>query len=141
MSLSVRDATADECAFADARYREIQFSPTQPSHRQLVAELEGVLVGLGRLVPIAPGVVELSGIWTSDAVRGRGVARAMVTELMVRAADDPEVWCVPFSHLVKFYESFGFAAVPRPWPAPITAKVEACIALAQPVEGALRLVR
>jgi predicted GNAT family N-acyltransferase len=141
MSLSVRDATAAERAFADARYREIQFSPTQASHRQLVAALDGALVGLGRLVPIAPGVVELSGIWTSDAVRGRGVARAMVAELLVRSAGDPEVWCVPFSHLVGFYESFGFAAVPRPWPASIIAKVEACIALGQPVEGALRLVR
>jgi hypothetical protein len=42
---------------------------------------------------------------------------------------------------VGFYDGFGFAAVPRPWPAPISAKVEACIALGQPVEGALRLVR
>jgi hypothetical protein len=70
-----------------------------------------------------------------------GVARAMVAELLARAAGDAEVWCVPFSHVVSFYESFGFAAAPRPWPAPITSKIEAGIALGHPVAGALRLVR
>jgi predicted GNAT family N-acyltransferase len=141
VSLSIREATAAERAWADERYREIQFSPTRESQRVLVAEQDGALVGLGRLVPIEPGVVELSGIWTSDAARGAGVARRMGTELMARAAAERAVWCVPFSHLVPFYESFGFTVTGPPWPEPIAAKIQACIALGQPVEGALRLVR
>lgn len=141
MSVSIRDASAAERAWADERYREIQFSPTRASHRVLVAELDGALVGLGRLVPIEPGVVELSGIWTSEAARGVGVARRMVTELLARAATDREVWCVPFTHLVPFYATFGFASVAPPWPEPISAKIQACIALGQPVAGALRRAR
>jgi predicted GNAT family N-acyltransferase len=141
VSVSIRDATPGERAWADERYREIQFAPTRESHRVLVAEQDGAPVGLGRLVPIEPGVVELGGIWTSDAARGAGVARRMVAALLERAAAERDVWCVPFSHLVSFYESFGFTATPPPWPEPIAAKVQAAIALGHPVGRVLRLAR
>jgi GNAT superfamily N-acetyltransferase len=137
-AVHIRDARVDERPWADERYRALSFKPTAADDVQLVAEVDGARVGLGRLVRLAPDAVELSGIWTDDAARGRGVARVMVSALIERAADEREVWCVPFTHLVDFYGSFGFAEVPRPWPAAVASKVDACIALGQPVRGAMR---
>ena len=82
--LAIRDLTDDERASANALYRAIQFAVTPPDAIALVAELAGVRVGLGRLVALAPGVTELGGIWTDEAVRGRGIARAMVSALLAR---------------------------------------------------------
>src|SRR5689334_8302474 len=107
-ALAIRELDDGERAWANERYRAIQFAPTPPGCVALVAELDGARVGLGRLVAYAPGVVELGGIWTDEAVRGRGVARAMVHALLARLGTAP-AWCIPFAHLAPFYESCGFA--------------------------------
>lgn len=137
--LEIRALRDDERAWANARYAEIQFAASPPDASALVAELAGARVGLGRLVryvdgepihdPQAPGaIVELGGIWTDEAVRGRGVARAIVTALNARYDASGAVaplWCIPFAHLVPFYASCGFAAHPGPWPAAVARKVAA----------------
>lgn len=134
---TIRTLRDDEREWANARYREIRFSESGRDCLGFVAELaEPAIdpaidprldprVGLGRLVELEPGVFELGGIWTSDRARNRGIARAMVTTLLAHA---PRVrlWCVPFAHLVPFYEQFGFRAAPRPWPARVEAKVADC---------------
>jgi GNAT superfamily N-acetyltransferase len=98
-----------------------------------VAERGGARIGLGRLVEHAPGVVELGGIWTDEAARGGGVARAMVNALLARAAPGTgRLWCIPFAHLAAFYQSCGFVAAPPPWPRPIADKVDECVAHALP---------
>lgn len=124
-SITIRPLREDELAWAAERYREIDFQTTPTGSIALVAELAGERVGLGRLVPLGPGSVELGGIWTADAARGRGVARTMVRELFDRAAG-LDVWCVPFDHLTEFYLSFGLRLANRPWPDAIAAKVEDC---------------
>jgi GNAT superfamily N-acetyltransferase len=124
-SLTIRPLREDELAWAAERYREIAFQATPAGSIALVAELAGERVGLGRLVPLGPRSVELGGIWTADAARGRGVARAMVRELFDRAAG-LDVWCVPFEHLTQFYLSFGLQRTNPPWPDPIVAKVAEC---------------
>jgi GNAT superfamily N-acetyltransferase len=137
-SITIRDLRDDEWAWADARYRAIQFATTPPGSVALVAERAGVRIGLGRLVAHAPDVVELGGIWTDEAVRGAGVARAMVTALLARSelavpsGRPGQLWCIPFVHLTRFYRSFGFADIAPPWPADIAAKVADCIAHALP---------
>jgi GNAT superfamily N-acetyltransferase len=147
----IRELRDDELAWASAQYRAIEFAASPPGTVALVAELDGARVGLGRLVAHAPEVVELGGIWTDEAVRGRGVARAMVAALLARGGHgDAQVgrearpaavgaehggrplWCIPFEHLAAFYQSFGFAARSSPWPAPIATKVAACIAQGLP---------
>jgi len=128
-SIAIRPLRPDERAWADAQYAAIQFVASPPDATQLVAELVeaggSAPVGLGRLVPFAPGVVEMGGIWTADAVRGRGVARAMVMALIERAPGDAPLWCIPFAHLVPFYASCGFVAHAGPWPPAVAAKVAA----------------
>jgi GNAT superfamily N-acetyltransferase len=135
--IAIRDLRDDERASANALYRAIQFATTPPEAVALVAEIAGVRVGLGRLVTLAPEVLELGGIWTDDAMRGRGIARAMVTALLARlegaGVERPmrparrELWCIPFTHLSGFYQSFGFALRAPPWPPEIAAKVDDCV--------------
>jgi GNAT superfamily N-acetyltransferase len=136
--LAIRDLRDDERDWADERYRAIRFATTPPGSVALVAERGGARVGarvgLGRLVAYPGGVVELGGIWTDEAARGGGVARAMVTALLGGSTcrGIARLWCVPFAHLAAFYRSFGFAPVAPPWPPPIAAKVDECIAHALP---------
>jgi Acetyltransferase (GNAT) family len=174
-AITIRELRDDERAWANELYREIQFATSPPDAMALVAELNGERVGLGRLLWLAPDVMELGGIWTSASVRLRGVARTMVEALIARlpgegaagegaagegaAGEDAAgegaagegaagegaagegdggrregterdrlVWCIPFAHLSAFYESFGFAVRPPPWPSAIAAKVAAVIA-------------
>jgi GNAT superfamily N-acetyltransferase len=128
---AIRDLRDDERAWANACYRAINFAESPATARAIVAERGGERVGLGRLVELEPGVFELGGIWTAEAARGHGVARAVVTELIERAGD-ARLWCIPFTHLVAFYASFGFDAAPSPWPASVAAKVTACVESALP---------
>ena len=130
--LAIRDLRDDERGWADARYRAIRFATTPPGSVALVAERGGARVGLGRLVAHPGEVVELGGIWTDEAARGAGVARAMVAALLARGAGIARLWCIPFAHLAAFYQSFGFAPVAPPWPPPIADKVAECIAHALP---------
>jgi len=125
--VAIRALRDDELGWADERYHEIKFAPSPPGARGFVAELDGERVGLGRLIEHGPAVFELGGIWTHAAARNRGVARAMVTELLARAPAGP-LWCIPFAHLAVFYESFDFEAARSPWPPPITAKVAGLVA-------------
>src|SRR5262245_56766400 len=137
--ITIRQLRDDERGWADELYRGIQFSTTPPGSVALVAERDGLRIGLGRLVAHAPDVVELGGIWTDEAARGHGVARAMVTallarpELAVQPGPSGRLWCIPFVHIAAFYQSFGFTPTAPPWPAAIAAKVADCIAHAQDV--------
>jgi GNAT superfamily N-acetyltransferase len=130
-TITIRDLHDSERAWANAQYRAIRFATTPPGAIALVAERGGARVGLGRLVTHAPGVLELGGIWTDEAARGHGVARTMVAALLGRLAS-PRVWCIPFTHLAAFYQSFGFAPSPPPWPSTIATKVADCAMLALP---------
>jgi len=121
----IRELRDDERAWANERYRVIDFEPSPAETFALVAELDGERVGLGRLVELEPGVIELGGIWTDERARGRGIARAIVTELLARGANQ-RLWCLPFVHLRAFYESFGFAGAATPWPAKVAGKLSLC---------------
>src|SRR5262245_2948150 len=96
--VEIRALRDDEHGWAASCYREIRFAASPPGARGLVAELAGARVGLGRLVELAPGVLELGGIWTAETARNLGVARAMVTSLLAEAPL-VRLWCIPFAHL------------------------------------------
>ena len=123
---TLRTLRDDERDWANARYRELRFSPSPPGTTGVVAELGGARVGLGRLLALAPDVLELGGIWTAEAARGRGVARQVVEALLAAWPRRGQLWCIPFEHLVGFYQSCGFRPAAQPWPAAIAAKVDGC---------------
>jgi GNAT superfamily N-acetyltransferase len=139
----IRELRPDERAWAAGVYRSIDFAPTPAGDLALVAEdPAGRRVGLGRLVALdaAASAVELGGIWTDEAARGHGVAAAMVNALLARAGDR-DVWCVPFDHLVAYYQGFGLVPAPPPWPEAVAAKVADCVARALPPVAVLRFSR
>ncbi|MEJ7600189.1 MAG: GNAT family N-acetyltransferase [Kofleriaceae bacterium] len=121
----IRTLRDDELAWANERYQAIEFAASPPGTFGLVAEQAGDRVALGRLVTLEPGVIELGGIWTDERVRGRGLAREIVTALIAHGGAT-RLWCLPFAHLAAFYESFGFVRAEPPWPAGVAAKLSAC---------------
>lgn len=76
----------------------------------VVAEADGHAVGIGRLVPAGDDACELGGMHVVEAMRGRGVARAVIDELL-RHANGREVYCIPFAELEPIYAAAGFARI------------------------------
>jgi len=105
--VKLRRATAPDAAWINAAYADIHFLPSDLSHDLvIVAELDGERAGLGRLVP-AGEAYELGGMLVFDAFRGRGVAKAIIDELL-RHAEGREVYCIPFADLEPIYAKAGF---------------------------------
>ena len=126
MDLSVQDATGDDLAWANARYVEVDFVPSSPADRLVVARLDGTRVGVGRVVPTGPDSGELGGIYVSPTARGRGVADAIVRRLMA-TSEQRTLFCIPFTDLSGIYERCGFAPVPDDdLPDPVKTKLAWC---------------
>lgn len=110
--MHLRDATPDDAPWIAARYAEVAFAPTDLARdRVVVAERDGARVGLGRLVRLEPGHVELGGIVVVEGARKGGVARAIVMRLLDMARGET-VWCIPWTRLAGFYVSCGLPRVP-----------------------------
>lgn len=138
----IRPCRPSELAEVNARYERIDFQPSHPDYVQLVVDCGGAisgLGGLGRLVPIAPELLELGGIWVAEHLRGDGVARALVNAL-IEAAGKKDLACIPFSRLALFYGSCGFATWdPAEAPELIRKKLAYCErTYAEPVSLMLR---
>lgn len=90
------------------RYAEVQFLPSDLGRDLvLIAYDEDEPAGVGRLVPVEEGACELGGMLIFEAFRGRGIARALIDELL-KQADGREVYCLPFSELESLYAGAGF---------------------------------
>lgn len=108
--LTVRTLLESELAWANRRYGEIHFLPSQARDFIAVAEIDGVKAGLGRLVPVNEGSGELGGIYVLPEFRGRQAAGAIVAYLL-QHSPYRQLFCIPFSHLEGFYRGFGFQPV------------------------------
>lgn len=108
--LTVRPLLASELDWANERYGEIYFLPSQPRDFIVVAEIDSVKAGLGRLVPVDETSGELGGIYVLPEFRGRQIAGAIVACLL-QHSPYRQLFCIPFSHLEGFYRGFGFQPV------------------------------
>jgi N-acetylglutamate synthase-like GNAT family acetyltransferase len=107
----LRTATPDDAGWIQEQYNNLHFLPSDLSREiVVVAEVDGRRAGMGRLVPAGDGVLELGGMFVDDAFRGRGIAKAIVDEL-IRRAGSSEVYCIPFADLEALYASSGFRRV------------------------------
>jgi N-acetylglutamate synthase-like GNAT family acetyltransferase len=125
--VKLRRATEEDAAWINAAYADVHFLPSDLSRDLVVvAELDGEHAGLGRLVP-AGEACELGGMLVFDAFRGRGIARAIIDELL-RQAGEREVYCIPFADLEPIYAKAGFTRRERDesLPAHILEKLEWC---------------
>ena len=107
----------DELAFARSR---------EGADRTFGLEASGRLVALGRIQD-QQGALELGGFWVAETARGRGLARRMVDHVLAQLAPGELAWCIPFEHLISFYEGFGMLpARPEDAPPGIQAKLGFC---------------
>ena len=108
MTMHLRLATADDATWINERYASVHFQPSDFSRDLvIVAELDGVPAGIGRLVPAGDDACELGGILVFEEYRGRGIARAIIAELLLHAGER-EVYCIPFTELEPIYAAAGF---------------------------------
>jgi N-acetylglutamate synthase-like GNAT family acetyltransferase len=126
--VKLRRATEADEEWINAAYAEVHFQPSDLARDLvIVADLDGVHAGIGRLVPAGETACELGGMLVFDAFRGRGAARAIIDELL-RHADGREVYCIPFADLEPIYTKAGFARRGRDGtlPAHILEKLDWC---------------
>ncbi|MEM7247215.1 MAG: GNAT family N-acetyltransferase [Acidobacteriota bacterium] len=124
----VRLAEADDRDWIDECHRVVRFELSdERAELHAIAEVDGDRAAVGRILRIGPGRVELGGMFVDPRHRGRGLARSIVTFLL-ESVVDPTIYCIPFSHLVGFYESFGFRPLEKDEAVPelVAKKVSEC---------------
>jgi len=122
--IEIRPARMDEADWVNERYAEVRFIPSDlEKDLVLIAEIDGQPAGLGRLVPVDEHACELGGMLVFDAFRGRGVARALIEEL-VRRAGERSIYCIPFAKLEPLYAEFFERTETAP--NPVREKYEWC---------------
>lgn len=107
-TISIRPAQPEELMWINARYGEVRFVPSTTSDTIVIAEVDGIKAGVGRVSSLDEHNAELGGILVFEPFRGRGVAAEIVRDLLKRSSRFESVFCIPFTHLRTFYESFDF---------------------------------
>jgi GNAT superfamily N-acetyltransferase len=123
--VNLRIARPHESEWINERYQTVDFLPSDLNRDTVVvAEIDGMPAGIGRLVPIGDDACELGGMLVFEEFRGRGVARAIIDELL-RRAGGRDVYCIPFAELQALYATAGFVRCDDA-PAPVREKYEWC---------------
>lgn len=126
--MQLRLATPDDQKWINERYASVHFQPSDLSRDLVViAEIDGRAAGIGRLVLAGDDACELGGMHVLEEFRGRGVARAVIDEL-IRLANGREVYCIPFADLESIYAGAGFRRIDpdRELPAEVREKLNWC---------------
>lgn len=104
----LRRALSADADWINAAYDSVHFQRSDLTRELVVvAEIDGERAGIGRLVPLSDDSCELGGMLVFEQFRGRGIALAIVAELL-RHANGRTVYCVPFSDLEPVYAKAGF---------------------------------
>jgi N-acetylglutamate synthase-like GNAT family acetyltransferase len=108
--LSLRHIKDSEIEWVNQCYEKVGFLPSNPKNEIIViAELNGEKVGVGRLVIVDEKNLELGGIYVLEPFRGRGIAKKLVKFLIQNIEPFQTIFCIPFEHLISFYQQYGFA--------------------------------
>ena len=115
-AIRLRSLQQDPNAFGSTYAREVAHPEDEWRSRlvygaSVLAELDGVDVGLGAGFSDAPGLLMVVAMWTEPAARGRGVGRAVLEHVVAiaRARDlQAHLWVVEGNRAQQLYESAGF---------------------------------
>jgi len=109
--VNLRLANTDDAHWINERYASVHFLPSNLSRAMMVvAEVDGTPAGIGRLVPAGEHACELGGMLVFEEFRGRGIARAIIEELLCHA-NGRAVYCIPFAELEPIYAGAGFVRI------------------------------
>jgi N-acetylglutamate synthase-like GNAT family acetyltransferase len=72
---------------------------------------DGDFIGCGQVKPHADGTLELASLAVEPEWRGRGVARAIIEQLLTSCPGELYLMCQ--SHLGPMYEKFGFHVISK----------------------------
>ncbi len=108
-NLRVRAAKISEIEWINQRYDEVEFVHSVFEKETIaIAEFDGQKAGIGRLVNVNKGNLELGGMYVFELFRGKGIAGEIIEFLLSYVDSQTTVYCIPFQHLVPFYERYGF---------------------------------
>lgn len=109
--MKLRLANSDDEHWINERYASVHFQSSDLSRDLIIiAEIDDAAAGIGRLVPAGEHACELGGMLVFEEFRGRGIARAIIDELL-RHADGRAVYCIPFAELEPIYAGSGFVRI------------------------------
>jgi hypothetical protein len=107
----VRRAHAEELAWVNACYADVDFLASGADDLIVIASSDGAAAGLGRVVPLGAGLGELGGMLVFDGFKGRGAAKQIIASLCALPGFDT-LYCLPFAELEGLYASMGFIRTP-----------------------------
>ena len=108
--MQIRKILPAELTWVNAQYASINFLPSPASDFIVVAEVDGVKAGLGRITEVENDAAELGGIFVLPEFRGQSVA-SHVVDFLSKHSKHPKLFCIPFVHLETFYQRFGFSPI------------------------------
>lgn len=109
--MKLRIANSGDERWINERYASVHFLLSDLSRDLvIVAEIDGAPAGIGRLVQAGEHACELGGMLVFEEFRGRGIARAIIDELL-RHTNGRTVYCIPFAELEPIYRNAGFTRI------------------------------
>ncbi|MBA2269525.1 MAG: GNAT family N-acetyltransferase [Chthoniobacterales bacterium] len=110
MPVEIRHAVAEDMPRAQEFYVERQYGGgIGPEDAVLLAERDGELVGIVRLVP-EQGVTVLRGMQVHPSVQRQGLGNRLLAAVAHLLRND-DCFCIPYAHLVDFYGGIGFVPI------------------------------
>jgi len=112
--LRYRRATAKDARAIRTLIFRVGINPRGLDWRRflLAVNAQDRVIGCGQVKPHPDGSRELASIAVREKMRRRGVASELIRKLM--GENDPPLWLMCRSGLVRFYERFGFVTVEDP---------------------------
>lgn len=83
--------------------------------RFVIGVRRGRVIGCGELAPLSGRMAEVRSLVVDRTARGRGVGRAIVTELQRRARTTGFDQLCAFTHDAAYFVRMGFSLVPHTW--------------------------
>ena len=107
--LIVRSAVREDNKAIHTLIHSVHINPLNLDWRRFIVAMapQGDFLGCGQMKKHGDGSLELASIAVKDKSRGKGVARAMILELLLEEEKRP-VYLMCRARLSSFYQKFGF---------------------------------